>query len=269
MRSTLAGESTGHGSAGGFLDKLGMTIWADTRPVLTRTSRHNASDTGPQLWRTRLNTNTHPHGSGRILQAGAPLEDANKVIILMHGRGASAADIIRLGSSLVGEDGDGVTFLAPEATNNTWYPVSGFLPQEQLAPWLESALTVIDDIIDTAVDSGVANEKIILGGFSQGAMLSLEYASRGRRKIGGVIAFSGSIIGPVDQPYTVSGEVSGMPMFIGCGTNDSWIPADAARNSAQVFVDAGADVDLRIYEGMEHIINEDEIEGAAALVARV
>lgn len=216
-----------------------------------------------------MTDNTHPHGGGRVLHAGTPLQDANKAIILLHGRGASAADIIRLGDTLVGQDGEGVAFLAPQATDNTWYPVSGFLPQDQLAPWLESALTVIDDVIDSVIDAGIPNEKIVLGGFSQGAMLSLEYASRERRKIGGVIAFSGSIIGPVDRPYEVTGDVSGLPMFIGCGTNDSWIPAQAAENSAKVFETAGANVDLRIYEGMEHMINQDEVEAAAALIAKV
>lgn len=216
-----------------------------------------------------MTDNTHPHGGGRVLQAGAPLEDAKKVIILMHGRGASAADIIRLGDSLVDAEAKDVAFLAPQAANSTWYPVSGFLPQEQLAPWLESALMVIDEIIDTVTDAGIPNEKIVLGGFSQGAMLSLEYASRGRRKIGGVIAFSGSIIGPVDQPYSLSGEVTGLPMFIGVGTNDSWIPAVAAENSAKLFSEGGAEVDLRVYEGMEHMINEDEVQGASTLIAKV
>ncbi len=209
---------------------------------------------------------THPHGGGRVIQAGAPLEEADNVIILMHGRGASAADIIRLGDSLVGDDTSKVTFLAPQATNNTWYPVSGFLPQDQLAPWLESALMVIDEVIDTVTNRGIPNEKIVLGGFSQGAMLSLEYASRDRRKIGGVIAFSGSIIGPVDEPYELTRDVTGLRMFIGCGTNDSWIPAEAAENSARLFSENGAEVDLRIYEGMEHTIVEDEIEGAAAVI---
>ena len=216
-----------------------------------------------------MTDNTHPHGGGRVLQAGAPLQDAKKAIILLHGRGASAADIIRLGDTLVGQDANDVAFLAPQATNNTWYPVSGFLPQDQLAPWLESALTVIDEVIDTVTNAGIPNEKIILGGFSQGAMLSLEYASRGRRKVGGIVAFSGSIIGPVDQPYEVSGDVTGLPMFIGCGTNDNWIPVSAAQNSAEAFKAGGADVDLRIYEGMEHMINQDEVEAAAALIERV
>ena len=204
-----------------------------------------------------------------MLQAGAPLEDAKKVLILMHGRGASAADIIRLGDTIVGENSTDIAFLAPQATNNTWYPVSGFLPQDQLAPWLESALMVIDEVIDTATNAGIPNEKIILGGFSQGAMLSLEYASRNRREIGGVIAFSGSIIGPVDQPYELSRDVTGLPMFIGCGTNDSWIPASAAQNSAELFSEGGAEVDIRIYDGMEHMINEDEVKAAAALIAKV
>lgn len=216
-----------------------------------------------------MDHNTHPHGGGRVLQAGAPLEEAKKVVILMHGRGASAADIIRLGDSLVGENGKDVAFLAPQAANSTWYPVSGFLPHDQLAPWLESSLLVIDEIIDTITNAGIPSDKIVLGGFSQGAMLSLEYASRGRRKVGGVIAFSGSLIGPTDQPHAQVVDVTGLPMFIGCGTNDSWIPAGAAQKSGQLFEEAGAKVDLRIYEGMEHMINQDEVEGAAALIANI
>lgn len=216
-----------------------------------------------------METNTHPHGGGRVLTAGAPLAEAEKVIILLHGRGASAADIIRLGDSLVGEDSGNFAFLAPQATNNTWYPASGFLPHQQLAPWLESALTVIDEAIDSVVNSGIPNEKIVVGGFSQGAMLSLEYARRGRRTIGGVIAFSGAIIGPTNTPYVLEANVEHLPMFIGCGTHDSWIPAGAAEKSARTFIEGGADVDLRIYPGMEHTINQDEVEGAAALIAKV
>lgn len=211
----------------------------------------------------------HPHENARVTTAGVPLEHAKTAVILMHGRGASAGDIIRLGNHLVPPDNPGqVAFLAPQAINNTWYPVSGFLPQDQLAPWLESALRVIDSLVDRAVAAGAAETNIVIGGFSQGAMLSLEYASRGRRRIGGVFAFSGSMIGPVDQPHApIEGEVAGMPMFIGCGTNDSWIPAVAAERSATMFEEAGAHLDLRIYQGMEHIINEDEIEAARELIA--
>lgn len=211
----------------------------------------------------------HPHGSGRVLHAGAPLEGASNVVILMHGRGASANDIIRLGGALIEPGTDDVAFLAPQATNNTWYPISGFVSQDQLAPWLESALMVIDSLVDSATSAGVPANKIVVGGFSQGAMLSLEYASRGRREIGGVIAFSGSLIGPTDQPHAELADATGLTMFVGCGTNDSWIPANAAENSAKLFEQAGARVDLRIYEGMEHTINEDEIEGARALLASI
>ena len=217
-----------------------------------------------------MTTNTHPHGTLQAIHAGAPIEDASKVLILLHGRGASAADIIRLGSGLV-EAGnpDDVAFIAPQAANSTWYPVSGFVPQEHLAPWLESALTVIDDLIDSASAAGIPAEKIVLGGFSQGAMLSLEYASRGRRRIGGVLAFSGSLIGPTDQPHAPLADVTGLKMFIGCGTNDSWIPSASAETAAELFTAAGATVDLRIYPGMDHIINEDEITGARSLLAGI
>ena len=217
-----------------------------------------------------MTTNTHPHGNANAIHAGAPLEGASKVLILLHGRGASAADIIRLGSGLI-EAGnpDDVAFLAPQAANSTWYPISGFVPQEQLEPWLESALTVVDELIDSATAAGIPADKIVLGGFSQGAMLSLEYASRGRRRIGGVLAFSGSLIGPTDRPHAPLANVDGLKMFIGCGTNDSWIPSASAETSAQLFTAAGATVDLRIYPGMDHIINDDEIEGARALLTGI
>ena len=100
-------------------------------------------------------------------------------------------------------------------------------------------------------------------------MLSLEYASRGRRAIGGVIAFSGSVIGPVDAPHPPFADVNGLPVFIGCGTADSWITEDAARRSAELFAEAGAKVDLRIYPGMAHIINEDEVGAARDLIAAI
>ena len=210
-------------------------------------------------------SNEHPHGGGRILHAGAELQDATTAVILLHGRGATAADIIRLGSAIA-PAGETTAFLAPQATDNTWYPVSGFLPPAQLAPWLESALTVIDDLVDTILAAGVPAERIVVGGFSQGAMLSLEYGSRGRRHIGGIIAFSGSVVGPADTPHAPFGDATGLRVFIGCGTNDSWIPAAAAQRSAELFTAAGALVDLRIYEGMDHTINHDEIDGARELV---
>lgn len=212
--------------------------------------------------------NDHPHGGGEVLHAGVELQDASKAIILLHGRGARAADIIRLSRTITPE-GEAIAFLAPQATNNTWYPVSGFLPQEQLSPWLESALRVIDEIVDTVIGAGIPAEKIVLGGFSQGAMLSLEYASRGRRTIGGVIAFSGSVIGPVNASHPPFADVSGLPVFIGCGTADSWITEEAARRSAELFTAAGAKVDLRIYPGMDHTINEDEVNAARNLIASI
>ena len=212
---------------------------------------------------------THPHGGTRVLHAGAALEGASKVVILMHGRGASANDIIRLGGALIDPGTQDVAFLAPQATNNTWYPISGFVAQDQLAPWLESALMVIDELVDSATAAGIPASKIVVGGFSQGAMLSLEYASRGRREIGGVIAFSGSLIGPTDQEHAPLADANGLKMFIGCGTNDSWIPAASAQKSAELFKEAGADVDVRIYPGMDHTINDDEIEGARKLLAGI
>lgn len=210
-----------------------------------------------------------PHAQATVLHRGADLDAAKALVIMLHGRGATAEGILQLGYRLGEqlESLDDIAFLAPQAIGNVWYPQSGFLAQEHLQPWLDSALGMLDQIVDTAVDAGIPKDHIILLGFSQGAMLALEYASRGSRKVGGVIAFSGALIGPPDEPHAPITNVEGLPIFVGVGTEDSWIPSGAAERSASQLADAGAEIDLRIYEGMDHTINDDEIEAAAGLIA--
>lgn len=217
-----------------------------------------------------MDSTHHPHKGQKVLHAGASLEGAQKVVILMHGRGASAEDIIRLGSQLV-ESGnpDEVAFLAPQAAGNTWYPYPFIAPIHMNEPFLTSALQTIDDLVDSATQTGLDSSRIVVGGFSQGACLSLEYAARGTRNIGGVIGFSGGVIGPVDEPHAELPNLEGLKVFIGSGTMDSHIPAERVQESGKQFEDAGASVDVRIYEGMTHTINTDEVEAASALIASV
>jgi predicted esterase len=202
-----------------------------------------------------------PHGQAQVLHYGAPLEAATAVVVLIHGRGATAQSILQLAPNLV-EDldiADNVAFLAPQATNNTWYPHRFIAPIEQNEPWLSSALGMIDQIVDSVAKAGLEPKALMVAGFSQGACLSLEYAARGSRPIGAVAGFSGALIGPPDAERAPLVDVKNLPVFIGSGTVDDHVSPELVRESGRLFEQSGANVDVRIYEGMTHTINEDEI----------
>lgn len=209
-----------------------------------------------------------PHGQAQVLHFGAPLEEATAVVILIHGRGATAQSILQIAPALV--DGldiaENVAFLAPQAANNTWYPNRFIAPLEQNEPWLSSALGMIDQIVDTVAASGEEPKAVMVAGFSQGACLSLEYAARATRPIGAVAAWSGGLIGPVDEPHMPLGEVDDLPVFLGTGTIDDHVQPEQVRESARLFEEAGAKVDLRIYEGMTHTINDDEVAAVREMI---
>lgn len=209
-----------------------------------------------------------PHGQAQVLQYGAPLESATAVVVLIHGRGATAQSILQLAPSLVeGLDiAQNVAFLAPQATGNTWYPYRFVAPIQDNEPWLSSALGVIDQVIDAVASAGLEPKAVMVAGFSQGACLSLEYAARGSRPIGAVAGFSGGLIGPPDQARPPMTDVQDLPVFIGSGTVDDHVSPDLVRQSARRFEEAGARVDLRIYEGMTHTINDDEVQAVREMI---
>jgi predicted esterase len=213
-----------------------------------------------------------PHGDARVLHYGAPLEDANAVVILVHGRGASAESILQLAPALMDgvAEATNVAFLAPQATGGQWYPHRFIAPLEMNEPWLTSALGMLDHVVDAIAAAGQEPKAVMVAGFSQGACLSLEYAARGSRPIGAVAAWSGGLIGPVDEPHIpLSPDVRGIPVFLGSGTVDDHVQPEQVRESARLFEEAGAEVDLRIYEGMTHTINEDEIAAVRGLIQRL
>lgn len=215
--------------------------------------------------------NQDPHGQARVLHYGAPLESANAVVILIHGRGASAESILQLAPNLLegNEGAQNVAFLAPQANGNTWYPHRFIAPLEQNEPWLSSALGMIDSVVDTVATAGFEPKALMVAGFSQGACLALEYAARVTRPVGAAAAFSGGLIGPVDEPHAPLGDVQGMNVFLGTGTIDDHVQPEQVRESARLFEEAGANVDLRIYEGMTHTINQDEIDAVRALIQQL
>ncbi|PSP75287.1 phospholipase [Halobacteriales archaeon QS_1_68_20] len=206
-----------------------------------------------------------PHGEQQIETTGAPLADADAAVVLAHGRGATARGILGL-SREVGIDG--VAYLAPQAARNTWYPRSFMEPIEDNQPWLSSALAFFGRTVERAADA-VAHEQVVLGGFSQGACLASEFAARNAREYGGVVALSGGLIGPEGTEFDSEGSMDGISVFLGCSDSDPHIPLERVHETADAFEDLGADVDERIYEGMGHGVNEDEVDAVRDLVTRV
>jgi predicted esterase len=207
------------------------------------------------------------HDPTRVLAAGAPLAGARGATILLHGRGGSADDIASLATVLaVG----GMAYLVPEATGHTWYPQRFIAPLAANEPWLGSALGVVGALVAQARAAGIPEARMVIGGFSQGACLALEFVARSPARYGAVLAFSGGLIGPPEAPrppVPAGRTLGGTPVFLGCGDQDGHIPLESVEASAAVLRGLGGTVDLRIYPGMGHTINQDEIAAARALLA--
>jgi phospholipase/carboxylesterase/glyoxalase family protein len=204
-----------------------------------------------------MTDSSDPHRDQPVLRAGADPVGARAAMIMLHGRGADAADINALSQIIGGSD---ITFLAPEAAGHTWYPHSFQAPVEHNEPCRTSALNVIAKLIAEVGTTGrIATDRIALLGFSQGACLALEFAARHPRRYGAVFALSGGLIGETVAAQDYSGSLAGTPVFIGCSDRDPHIPLDRVKQSAEIMKALGADVTERIYPGMGHTIVEDEI----------
>ena len=206
------------------------------------------------------------HQSQPILISGVPLNQARAVMIMLHGRGATAGSILSLANEF---DAGGFAYLAPQAANNTWYPYRFLEPIERNEPWLSSALRVIDDLIARVIASGLPAERIMLLGFSQGACLTLEYAARHAQRYGGVIGLSGGLIGPEGTPRNYAGSFSSTPIFLGCGDVDFHIPLERVRETTRALRQLGGAVTERIYPNLDHTIHQDEIDFVNELMPKV
>lgn len=194
-----------------------------------------------------------------IITAGKELTKDSKVLIMIHGRGGSAEDILSLSSHLEVTD---FTLLAPQATNNTWYPYSFLAPQEQNEPWLSSALNILKDLVDEVVGKGILTKNIFFLGFSQGACLTLEFVTRNANKYGGVIAFTGGLIGDKIRNENYKGDFQNTPVFIGTSDPDPHVPVERVYATVNILKDKNADVTEKVYSNMGHTVNQDEIENA-------
>ena len=210
-------------------------------------------------------TSAHPHHGQPILRRGPAAAQARVAVVLVHGRGDSAAGILGLTHEFEASD---VTWIAPQAFGNSWYPYSFLAPMQQNEPGLSSGLRLIGEIVDTLGGEGVSADRVVLMGFSQGACLSQEFAARHARRYHAVVGLSGGLIGPPGTPRQYTGSFGGTPVFLGCSDVDPHIPVERVRESGEVFQRMGSDVDVRIYPGMGHTVNEDEVDAVRALLAR-
>jgi phospholipase/carboxylesterase len=203
-----------------------------------------------------------PHQGQPVLAAGEPVERARAAMVMLHGRGARAEDILTLVSELdpPGLEQSAFAFLAPQAAENTWYPNRFFAPLESNEPWLSSALARVGEMLARIEAAGVPPERVVLLGFSQGACLALEYAARNPRHYGGVVGLSGALIGPQDMSREYPGTLAGTPVFLGCSDVDVYVSKDQVEQAAGALRRMGGLVTMRLYANMDHTVNQDEIQ---------
>lgn len=203
-----------------------------------------------------------PHASQPVFSAGTELKEASAAMILLHGRGATAEDILSLSSYL---DLPDLAYLAPQAEGYTWYPNRFTFPIEQNEPYLSGALAAVDEVVKKVEERGISTGKIFIGGFSQGACLASEYVIRNPKRYGGLLVFSGGYIGPSNGTRQASGRLHATPVFIGCSDSDPHIPLQRVHETTALLKAMGAQVTEKIYPDMGHTIIEDEIEAARAI----
>jgi phospholipase/carboxylesterase len=204
------------------------------------------------------------HGQ-RIVQAGEPLNSARAAMILLHGRGASAEDIMTIASEV---QSPGWIYFAPQAAGGAWYPNPFTAPIESNEPYLTAALDMISNMVER-IEAHVPAQRIMLLGFSQGACLTLEWAARHARRYGSVAGLSGGLMGPDSTARDYPGSFDGTPVFLGCSDVDPYIGKVRVEEAAQVYQLMDAAVELRFYPGMGHMVNEDEIAELIELTASI
>ena len=204
-----------------------------------------------------------PHARARIVTAGRPLAEAGSALVFLHGRGASAEDILALAREL---DAPESALVAPQAQHETWYPYSFLAPLERNEPHLSSALMLVGAIVGMLEESGIPPARQLLLGFSQGGCLALEFVGRNARRYGGVAGLSAGLIGPPGRQWDFGGSLEGTPVFIGCSDSDPHIPRERVEESGRELARIGGAADVRIYPGLGHTVNRDELDHLQEMV---
>ena len=207
-----------------------------------------------------------PHAGQPVIHDGAALAAARAAVIMLHGRGAGPRNILDFVPAIGHPN---AAYLAPTAAGGSWYPYSFMASIPQNEPGITSGISVIHALIDEVIAVGIPAERIMLLGFSQGACLASTAAQRRPNRYGGVLVFSGGLIGPPGTAWTENGQFRSTPVFLGCGDQDAHVPATRVQESAAVFQRMGAVVTTRIYPGMGHLVNEEEAGFARDLLARL
>jgi predicted esterase len=210
--------------------------------------------------------NMEPHLGQKLVLAGEPLESARAAMIMLHGRGATARDILTLTADL---HLPGFVYLAPQAAGNSWYPNSFLMPIASNEPYLSSGLAVITSLLDQLAQVGIPAERTILLGFSQGACLTLEYTARKARRYGGIVGLSGGLIGPDGTPRDYPGSLAGTPVFLGCSDRDPHIPKERVELTSETLRLLGGNVTTRLYPFMDHTVNQDELDFVQGMMANI
>ncbi len=205
----------------------------------------------------QINLHRGPHQGQPVRMMGEPIEKAQAAMLMVHGRGATAEDILSLAIQF-GQSG--FAYFAPQAAENTWYPNRFLDPLPSNEPWLSSALFLVGDVLAQIIDAEIPSERIILLGFSQGACLTLEFAARNARRYGGIVGLSGALIGPDGTPRDYSGSLMRTPVFLGCSDTDPHVPKERVHQTGLLFRRLGGEVTERLYPNLDHTVNRDEID---------
>lgn len=192
-----------------------------------------------------------------ILYEGKALDEAKKVVVMIHGRGASADSILGLADHLNLSD---FALIAPQAPGNTWYPYSFMAPDDSNQPSFSKSMQTVDAIIKDLIKKGFSSEQIYFIGFSQGACLSLEYTTQHAQRYGGVIAFTGGLIGEKVNPSKYYGDFQGTPVFIGSSHRDMHVPLSRIEESVKQIEKMGAHVKTMIFQDTQHTIRQEEVD---------
>lgn len=207
------------------------------------------------------------HDRQQVLRGGAPLSKARALLLLLHGRGASAEDIYSLGEAAAADSPD-VALVAPQASGSTWYPQRFLAPVARNEPFLSSALGVIANLVAEASESRIRFDRVVIAGFSQGACLALEFACRHPRRYGGIVGLSGAVIGPPGGARRLAGTLDGTPVYLGCDEEDAHIPLQSVEESAAILTKLGAHVTKTIFKELGHTVNAEELAVLKGLVEK-
>ena len=210
-----------------------------------------------------MTTRLDPHANQPVRHVGAPLAEAKGAVVLLHGRGGSAEDILSLAQPLYRE---GVAYLAPQAAGHTWYPNSFLAPRDANEPYLSSALAKVGSVIAELEAAGIKRDRILVAGFSQGACLATEFVASNPARYAGLIAFTGGLIGLPDANLHHEGSLAGTPALLLSGDPDPHVPWQRVQASAAELERMGAVITARRYPGRPHSITAEEVDLARILV---